>query len=79
LTGLTGKTLGLMGVGSIGKVLAKTAKYFALQAHGLTYSNQDCEHVDRYFHFDQAHLFPRKLDYLLCLFPHTPIPLIPRA
>jgi phosphoglycerate dehydrogenase-like enzyme len=71
-TGLAGKTLGIMGVGSIGKVLAKTAKDFAMQVHGLTYSSQDCEHVDRYFHFDQAHLFAQKLDYMVCLFPHTP-------
>jgi phosphoglycerate dehydrogenase-like enzyme len=70
-TGLAGKTLGIMGVGSIGKVLAKTAKDFAMQVHGLTHSSQDCEHIDRHFHLAQAHLFARKLDYVVCLLPHT--------
>lgn len=68
---LYGKTMGIMGVGSIGKEVAKTAKAFDMQVRGLTSSSRDCEHVDEFFTVEQKCLFAQGLDYLVCLLPHT--------
>jgi len=70
-TQLHAKTLGIMGVGSIGKIVAKTAKCFDMQVHGLTYSSRDCPDVDRYFAIGDEQAFAAKLDYLVCLLPDT--------
>lgn len=51
LTGtLRGKTIGLLGVGSIGAEVARTAKFFHMTVRGYTRSSEDCEFVDEYFH-----------------------------
>ncbi|MCL4275606.1 MAG: D-2-hydroxyacid dehydrogenase [Anaerolineales bacterium] len=51
LTGtLRGKTIGLLGVGSIGAEVARTAKFFGMTVRGYTRSSEDCEFVDEYFH-----------------------------
>ncbi|MFT4937952.1 MAG: phosphoglycerate dehydrogenase-like enzyme [Paraglaciecola sp.] len=68
---LKGKTLGIMGLGSIGKTLAKAAKIFEMQVHGLSYSSHDCQDVDRYFSNNELIEFAGKLDYLVCLLPDT--------
>jgi phosphoglycerate dehydrogenase-like enzyme len=68
---LHGKTLGIMGLGSIGKTVAKTAKTFEMQVHGLSYSSRDCQDVDHYFGADELIEFAEKLDYLVCLLPDT--------
>lgn len=71
LTSLKGKTLGIMGVGSIGKDVAGMAKQFGMKVYGLTHSSRDCSHVDEYFDFEHLSLFANKLDYLVCLLPST--------
>jgi phosphoglycerate dehydrogenase-like enzyme len=70
-TELHTKTLGIMGVGSMGKLVAKTAKCFDMQVHGLTYASRDCPDVDRYFNIKEAQAFAADLDYLVCLLPDT--------
>ncbi len=51
LTGtLQGKTIGLLGVGSIGAELALTAKFFGMTVRGYTMENETSKHVDRYYH-----------------------------
>ncbi|HSM71274.1 MAG TPA: D-2-hydroxyacid dehydrogenase [Anaerolineales bacterium] len=84
---LRGKTLGLLGVGSIGAHLASTAKHFGMQVRGFTNSSEDCKEVDEYFHA-QSPLSPREraegegendgllefangLDYLISVLPRT--------
>jgi len=53
LTGvLRGKTIGLLGVGSIGAELARTAKFFGMTVRGFTRSSESCADVDAYFHGD---------------------------
>ncbi|MDP1546368.1 MAG: D-2-hydroxyacid dehydrogenase [Anaerolineales bacterium] len=44
------KTIGLLGVGSIGAEVARTAKFFGMNVRGYTRSSEDCEYVDDYFH-----------------------------
>jgi phosphoglycerate dehydrogenase-like enzyme len=68
---LQGKTLGLVGVGSIGAHLAATGKHFGMRVHGYTRSSRDCRHVDRYFHGDDKAAFARELDYLVAVLPNT--------
>lgn len=68
---LRGKTLGLLGVGSIGAALAKTAKQFGMRVKGYTRASQSSPDVDEYFHGDQLTAFARDLDYLVSVMPNT--------
>jgi phosphoglycerate dehydrogenase-like enzyme len=68
---LQGKTLGLVGVGSIGAHLAATAKHFGMRVHGYTRSSRDCRAVDRYFHGPDKAAFACDLDYLVAVLPNT--------
>ena len=71
LTGtLYGKTIGLLGVGSIGCHLAGTAKHFGMHVRGYTRSSESCPDVDAYFHTDLPS-FAAGLDYLVCVLPGT--------
>ena len=47
---LRGKTIGLLGVGSIGAEVALTAKFFGMNVRGYTRSSETSTHVDRYYH-----------------------------
>jgi phosphoglycerate dehydrogenase-like enzyme len=67
---LRGKTLGLLGVGSIGAHLASTAKHFGMTVHGYTRSSEACPDVDVYSHADLP-AFASGLDYLICALPGT--------
>lgn len=68
---LRGKTLGLLGVGSIGSHVAKTAKHFNLRVWGFTRASEDCSDVDAYFHPPNISKFASGLDYLVCVLPRT--------
>jgi phosphoglycerate dehydrogenase-like enzyme len=68
---LRGKTLGLLGVGSIGAHLAGTAKHFSMQVHGFTRASESSSMVDRYFHGEELLKFAEGLDYLVCVLPRT--------
>jgi phosphoglycerate dehydrogenase-like enzyme len=68
---LRGRTIGLLGVGSIGVHLASTAKHFGMLVHGFTRSSESCPDVDLYFH-DDLPGFASGLDYLVCVLPNTP-------
>lgn len=69
---LRGKTLGLVGVGSIGAHLAATAKHFGMTVRGYTRATAGCPHVDQYFHGDRKQAFAAGLDYLVAVLPNTP-------
>lgn len=68
---LRGKTLSLLGVGSIGAHLAKTAKHFRMNVRGFTRSSEDCRDVDEYFHNPDILKFVDGLDYLVSVLPRT--------
>jgi phosphoglycerate dehydrogenase-like enzyme len=71
LTGtLRGKTIGLLGVGSIGAELASTAKFFGMTVHGFTRSSESCPDVNQYFHADLP-AFVSGLDYFVSVLPNT--------
>ena len=68
---LRGKTLGLLGVGSIGAALARTAKHFEMRVKGYTRASDGCADVDAYFHGDTIAEFAADLDYLVSVMPNT--------
>ena len=67
---LRGKQMGLLGVGSIGAALARTAKHFGMRVKGYTRASRGCPDVDAYFHGDRA-AFAEDLDYLVSTVPNT--------
>lgn len=68
---LRGKTLGLLGVGSIGAHLAATAKHFRMNVRGFTRKSEASQHVDEYFHGNDILKFADGLDYLVSVLPRT--------
>jgi phosphoglycerate dehydrogenase-like enzyme len=71
---LRGKQIGLVGVGSIGAALARTAKHFGMRVKGHTRSSEACPDVDEYFHGSDAAgkaAFAAGLDYLVTVVPNT--------
>ena len=68
---LRGKQIGLLGVGSIGAALARTAKHFGMRVKGYTRASVDCADVDQYFHGDDLTPFATNLDYLVSVMPNT--------
>jgi phosphoglycerate dehydrogenase-like enzyme len=78
------KTIGLLGVGSIGAEIAEAAKFFGMNVRGYTMGSETSKHVDRYFHPLDSDGSPSKqqqaatrqsfasgLDYLVNILPNT--------
>ncbi len=68
---LRGKTIGLLGVGSIGADVARTAKFFGMTVRGYTWSSETSSDVDEYFHGNDLLKFASGLDYLVNILPNT--------
>jgi phosphoglycerate dehydrogenase-like enzyme len=68
---LRGKTIGLLGVGSIGAHLAGTAQHFGLTVRGFTKKSESSTDVDQYFHGNDLLKFADGLDYLVSVLPRT--------
>jgi len=68
---LQGRTIGLLGVGSIGTALASTARHFGMNVRGYTRSSETCRDVDLYFHGSGLADFASGLDYLVNVLPDT--------
>ncbi|MEM9776484.1 MAG: NAD(P)-dependent oxidoreductase, partial [Chloroflexota bacterium] len=74
LTGrLRNKTLGIVGVGSIGEVVAQLFKGLGLTVLGYTRSSQNSVDVDQYFHPPSGLTeMAAACDYILNVMPSTP-------
>ena len=69
--GLEGLTIGLVGLGSIGRHVAATAKHFGMSVLGMKRTPGDIDNIDRLFlPSDGAEFFPQ-LDYLVLILPNT--------
>ena len=68
---LRGKTIGLLGVGSIGADVARTAKFFGMTVRGYTWSSETSSDVDKYYHGNDLLDFATDLDYLVNILPNT--------
>ena len=68
---LRGKQMGLLGVGTIGAALARTAKHFGMRVKGYTRQSEDSRDVDAYYHGEALAAFAADLDYLVSVMPAT--------
>lgn len=68
---LRGKTIGLLGVGSIGAEVARTAKFFGMKVRGYTRASKTSAHVDEYYQEERLTEFVNDLDYLVNILPNT--------
>ena len=68
---LRGKTIGLLGVGSIGEHLAGTAKCFGMKVRGYTRNSETSTQVDKYYHGADLLKFADGLDYVVSVLPRV--------
>ncbi len=68
---LRGKTIGLLGVGSIGTEVARTTKFFGMNVRGYTWASETSTDVDKYHHGNDLLEFTQGLDYLVNILPNT--------
>lgn len=68
---ITGKTIGIAGIGDIGSELAKVARAFDMRVWGLNRSGNLVSTADRVFKSDQLIEFVAELDVLVLTLPST--------
>lgn len=66
-----GKTIGIIGVGEIGKETAKIAKAFGMKVLGVRHSGKPEEFVDEMYTPDQLNLLLPNCDYVVVTLPLT--------
>jgi phosphoglycerate dehydrogenase-like enzyme len=64
-------TLGIVGLGSIGRQLAKTARHFGIRVIGLNRSGKACEHVEEVYTSADCAGFFVEPDYIVTTLPDT--------
>jgi phosphoglycerate dehydrogenase-like enzyme len=69
---LKGKTLGIMGTGSIGRYMAKMAQPFGMDITGFSRGGASVEGFERVFAANQLGDFLAEPDYVVCVLPDTP-------
>jgi len=70
---LRNKSMGILGVGSIGKSIARAGKFFQMKIKGYARKPIACEYIDKgYTKTDNLKAFVRDLDYLVSTLPDTP-------
>ena len=69
---LAGKTMGIMGTGSIGAYLAAMAAPFGLTVTGLNRSGTNTDGFERVYPVGELAAFLSEPDYLVCTLPQTP-------
>ena len=65
-------TLGIIGLGSIGRHLAGTARHFGMRVIGLNRSGTPCDDVEKVFTVDDIAGFLETPDYVVLTLPDTP-------
>jgi len=68
---LEGKRLGIMGTGSIGQHIAKTARTFGMTVTGLSRSGANAPEFEKVIPVGQLHSFLEDIDYLVATLPRT--------
>lgn len=68
---LQNQTIGIMGLGSIGREVAIAAKVFGMKVHSLNASSKPAD-ADMHFHLPQLLEFASTCDVIVNLLPHTP-------
>ncbi|WP_338780286.1 D-2-hydroxyacid dehydrogenase [Metabacillus sp. FJAT-52054] len=65
------KTVGILGIGAIGKETAKIAKAFNMKVLGLRHSGKDADYVDEMYTPDQLNDMLPECDYVVVTLPLT--------
>ncbi len=65
-------TVGIIGLGSIGKHLAHTARHFGIRVLGLNRSGKPCDGVEKVYTTDNLRGFLEEPDYVVLTLPDTP-------
>ena len=68
---LAGKRLGIMGTGSIGQHIVKSARCFGVTVTGLSRLGADAPGFEKVMPVDQLHQFLEETDYLVSVLPQT--------
>jgi len=68
---LQGKCIGILGTGSIGQHIAKTAKCFDMTVNGLSRSGTETNGFDNVMPTEQLHDFLKDCDYIVSTLPQT--------
>lgn len=66
-----GKRLGIMGTGSIGRYIAKTARFFGMAVTGLSRSGAPAPEFEKVARVGQLYDFLEGIDYLVSTLPQT--------
>ena len=69
---LSGKQLGIMGTGSIGRHIAASCRPFGLEISGFSRTGAPADGFDRVLSTGDLGEFLAPLDYLVCVLPDTP-------
>jgi phosphoglycerate dehydrogenase-like enzyme len=69
---LSGITIGIVGLGSIGREIARTASHFSMRTLGLKRTPGDIDHVEHIYQPAELDQFLPQLDYLVLVLPDTP-------
>jgi glyoxylate/hydroxypyruvate reductase A len=69
---LRGKVMGILGLGSVGKEIAKRGKLFGMSVLGVKRIPEPVENVDRVFGSDDLEKMIPLVDYLINVLPLTP-------
>ncbi|MBP1931267.1 D-2-hydroxyacid dehydrogenase [Ammoniphilus resinae] len=68
---LSGKKIGVAGLGSVGLEIVRKARAFDMEVFGLSMSGAKADRVDHHFGPDQWKSFVQELDYLVLTLPLT--------
>ncbi|MEM7277197.1 MAG: D-2-hydroxyacid dehydrogenase [Pseudomonadota bacterium] len=68
---LAGKTLGVLGTGSIGRCIASTGRAFGMQIRGCSRAGLKQPEFDEMYPVSALHEFLQGLDFLVCVLPAT--------
>lgn len=71
ITELSGKTIGIMGIGGIGAEVAKRAEAFDMNVIGYANNTNQKEHFNKIYHKEDITEFVSLCDYLIVTLPHT--------